>query len=126
MRILVFTSLFPNHLNPDFGVFIKNRMLGVSQLKDCEIVVVAPVPWCPPWKFLGKWYGFSQIKRHETIMGVEVYHPRYFLVPKISMFFHGFSMFLSSLGFVKKLHLIFWMCIMFILTDLQACCSADA
>ncbi len=104
MKILVFTSLFPNHREPDFGVFIKNRMVHVNQLKECNILVVAPVPYCPPWPILGKWFQYSQIKKYETIFGIDVYHPRYLLIPKVSMMVHGLSMFLFSLGLVKKLN----------------------
>jgi len=103
MKILVFTSLFPNHLNPDFGVFIKNRMMSVARLKECEIVVIAPVPYCPPWKILGRWYQFSQVKKHETISGIDVYHPRYLLIPKVSMRYHGLAMYISSIGLLKKI-----------------------
>ena len=103
MKIIVYTSLFPNHLNPDFGIFIKNRMFNFAKLDGCEIVVVAPVPYCPPWKFLGKWYEFSKIKKIEMMQGVTLYHPRYLLVPKISMIIHGLSMFLSSINTFKKI-----------------------
>jgi len=104
MKILVFTSLFPNHLDPDFGVFIKNRMLSVAQLKGCEIIVVAPVPYCPPWKILGKWYRFSKIQKHEKLKGIDVYHPRYLLIPKISMRYHGLSMYFFSIGLLKRIY----------------------
>lgn len=104
MKILVFTSLFPNHLEPDFGVFVKNRMVHVNLVPGCEVVIVAPVPFCPPWRMLGKWFRYSQIKRHEVISGVDVYHPRYLLIPKVSMLFHGLFMFLFSMGLVRMLH----------------------
>jgi glycosyltransferase involved in cell wall biosynthesis len=35
---------------------------------------------------------------------LNVYHPRYFLLPKISMPLHGLSMFAGSLGTVRQLH----------------------
>lgn len=104
MRVLVYTSLFPNHLNPDFGIFIKNRMLSFSKLNNCQVVVVAPVPYCPPWKFLGKWYEFSKIKKKEMMQGVMIYHPRYPLIPKISMLVQGVSMFLSSIKTLREIN----------------------
>ena len=103
MKVLVFTSLFPNHSNPDFGIFIKNRVLHVSKLKDCSVVVVAPVPYCPPWKILDRWYRFSQIRDLETIDGIKVYHPKYFLIPKICMMFHGFFMYMGSCNTVTSI-----------------------
>ncbi len=103
MKILVFTSLFPNHLNPDYAVFIKNRMFNFAKLEQCEIRVVAPVPYCPPWKSLGAWYDFSQIKKIEIMEGIQIYHPKFPLIPKISMQFHGLSMFLSTISLVSKI-----------------------
>lgn len=103
MKILVFTSLFPNSLSVDHGIFIKNRMHAFSQLKNCEIKVVAPVPYCPPFHWLGNWYQYSQVKQKEILDGIEIYHPRYLLVPRISMQVHGFLMFLSAYRLIKRI-----------------------
>ncbi|MCG2831509.1 MAG: glycosyltransferase family 4 protein [Desulfobacteraceae bacterium] len=107
MKVLVYTTLFPNHLHPNNAIFIKQRMFHFARLKDCEIKVVAPVPYCPPWPALGKWYQNSQIKEYEVMDGIEVYHPRYPLIPKVSMALHGFSLFLSSLKLLKKINKTF-------------------
>ena len=107
MKVLVYTTLFPNHLHPNSAIFIKQRMFHFAKLKDCEIKVVAPVPYCPPWPSLGKWYYNSQIKKYEVIDGIEVFHPRYPLIPKVSMLLHGLSLFLSSLKLLKKINQTF-------------------
>ncbi len=104
MKILVFTNLFPNTIYPNHGIFTLHRMGNFHRLAGCEIKVVAPVPYCPPLPFLGRWYNYSRIKQLERIDGIEVYHPRYPLIPKASMPFHGLSMFLSSLRLVKKIY----------------------
>ncbi len=103
MKVLIFTSLFPNHLQPNSAVFIKQRMSHFAKLKNCEIKVVAPVPYCPQWPFLGKYYLYSQIKPTEVMEGIEIYHPRYIVIPKISMIFHAFSMFFATVLLVKKI-----------------------
>jgi teichuronic acid biosynthesis glycosyltransferase TuaC len=103
MRVLVFTNLFPNTLHPNHGIFTLHRMGSVHRLHGCEIKVVAPVPYCPPWTFLGHWYSHSKIGKLEQINDIEVYHPRYPLVPKVSMPVHGLSMFLSTLKLVKNI-----------------------
>jgi teichuronic acid biosynthesis glycosyltransferase TuaC len=107
MKILVYTTLFPNHLHPNNAIFIKQRMFHFAKLKNCEIKVVAPVPYCPPWPQLGKWYQNSQIKKYEVMDGIEVFHPRYPLIPKLSMPVHGLSLFLSSLKLLKKINQTF-------------------
>ena len=104
MKVLVYTNLFPNHLQQTHGIFTAKRMGHFAKLRACEIRVVAPVPYCPPWPFLGKRYEFSQIKKKELVDGIEVYHPRHPLIPKVSMWVHGLSLFLSSLNLVKRIH----------------------
>lgn len=103
MKVLVYTSLYPNHLEPQKGIFIKQRMCHFAKLKRCEMKVIAPIPYCPPWPILGKWYSLSRVKKFENIDGIDVYHPRYPLIPKVSMPFHGLSLFLSSLNIIKKI-----------------------
>ncbi len=103
MKILTFTTLFPNSRNPDFGIFIKNRMVAVSQFPDVQLKVVAPVPYFPPLKISEKWYTYSQIPKHEVIDGIEIFHPRYLVTPKIGMTLYGLWMFMGSLQCVKRL-----------------------
>ncbi|MFQ5631676.1 MAG: glycosyltransferase family 4 protein, partial [bacterium] len=102
LKILVFTTLYPNNIWPNQNVFVKERMTAFAKLNGCEVKVVAPVPYFPPIKISSKWQ-FSQVKKHEIIEGVEVYHPRYFMIPKIGMALHGLLMFLSVVVFVAKI-----------------------
>lgn len=103
MKVLVFTNLYPNKLNPNFGVFIRNRTLALNNRADVDVKVVAPVPWFPPIKVSKKWYQFSQIPKHEVIDGIDVYHPRYLVTPKIGMSLYGFWMFLGVRGLLRRL-----------------------
>ncbi len=107
MKVLVYTTLFPNHLQPNNAIFIKQRMFHFAKLKDCEIKVVAPIPYCPPWPSLGKRYRYSQITKYEIMDGIEVYHPRYPLIPKVSMPLHSLLLFLSSINIIKKINQTF-------------------
>lgn len=102
MKILVFTSLYPNNVWPHHGVFVKERMTRVAQLDDCQVQVVAPVPYFPPIKISSRWR-YSQVARQETIEGLDVHHPRYFMIPKIGMSTYGLTMFLSVLPAVRRL-----------------------
>ena len=84
MKILVFTSLYPNNVWPNHGVFIKERMRQFAKLDGYEVKVIAPVPYFPAIKLNWRWR-FSQVARWERRNGIEVHHPRYFLTPKIGM-----------------------------------------
>ena len=101
MKILVFTSLYPNNIWPNHGVFIKERMAYFANLDDCHVKVIAPVPYFPRAKLNWRW-SFSQVAPLEIRDGIEVYHPRYCMIPKVAMTFYGLMMFLSVLGAVRK------------------------
>jgi teichuronic acid biosynthesis glycosyltransferase TuaC len=102
MKVLVFTSLYPNNVWPNHGVFIKERMSQFAKLDGCAVKVVAPVPYFPNLNFNWRWK-FSQVARREIRNGVEVYHPRYLMPPKVGMMFYGVLMLLSVLPTVKRL-----------------------
>jgi len=71
--------------------------------KLCDLKVVAPVPWFPSLKFFKRWYRFSQIPHYETIDGLDVFHPRFFLIPKTGRCFYGILYFLSIFSSILKL-----------------------
>jgi teichuronic acid biosynthesis glycosyltransferase TuaC len=102
VKILVFTSLYPNNVWPNHGVFVKERTTHVARLDGCQVKVVAPVPYHPRLKITHRWR-FSQVHRYERRDGLEVYHPRYFMLPKVGMTLYGMQMFLSALPTVKKI-----------------------
>jgi glycosyltransferase involved in cell wall biosynthesis len=102
MKILVFTTLYPNNVWPNHAVFIKERTARLASIGGCDVKVVAPVPYFPAVKLGWRWK-FSQVSRLEVINGIEVYHPRYFIIPKLGMAFYGWMMFLSVLLAVKKI-----------------------
>jgi len=102
MKILVFTNLYPNALSPNFGVFIRNRIIALHK-KNIDVKVVAPVPWFPPLNISTRWYSFSQIPLLEVIDDIEVYHPRYLVTPKVGMTLYGYWMFLGVRKLVMQL-----------------------
>ena len=102
MKVLVFTTLYPNNVWPEQGVFIKERMSKFAALQDCTVKVVAPVPYFPDVKFNWRW-AFSQVARIESRNGIEVYHPRYFMMPKLGMTLYGAMMFFSVLTTIRRI-----------------------
>jgi glycosyltransferase involved in cell wall biosynthesis len=102
MKVLVFTNLYPNNVASNHGVFVKERVTHFSRLEGCSVKVVAPVPYFPPLKWSWRWK-LSQVVASEIRDGIEVYHPRYFMTPKLGMTFYGVMMFLSVLPVVRKI-----------------------
>lgn len=72
-----------------------------ANLEGCHVKVIAPVPYFPKIKLNWRWT-FSQVAPLEIRDGIEVYHPRYCMIPKVGMTFYGLMMFLSVLGTVRK------------------------
>jgi len=103
MRILTFTTLFPNATARNFGIFIYQRMAHVNQRSGNSVTVVAPVPWAPSWILATRWKSYARIPKVEQIGELTVYHPRYFLVPKVSMYIHGLLIFLGSFLLLRRL-----------------------
>jgi teichuronic acid biosynthesis glycosyltransferase TuaC len=103
VRVVTFTSLFPNTQQPNLGVFVCQRMLHFARRPGNEVIVVAPVPFFPSWLPFERWRAASSVPRKEQIQGLTVYHPRYLLIPKISMPFHGLLMFLASCRLMRLL-----------------------
>ena len=68
---------------------MKERVCHIAARDDCDVRVVSPVPYFPPLKAFERWYEFSQIPKHETVGGLSVERPRYYLLPRIGSYYHG-------------------------------------
>lgn len=99
MKILVVTSVFPNSKQPTLGVFVKERMFKVARYN--QLKVIAPAPWFPLVTYIKKDYR-PQIPYIEIQEGIEVYHPRFFNIPKFFKFLDGLFFFFSSVITVWK------------------------
>jgi len=104
MRILTFTSLFPNAGQPLLGVFVQQRMSHFAKRPGNSVTVVAPVPYFPSWWPSARWKKFGRVPGEENIGGLIVHHPRYLMLPGVSMPLQGYSMFSASLSLVRRLH----------------------
>lgn len=103
-KILTFTSLFPNSEQPGLAVFIYQRTAHLARLPGNLVRVVAPVPYAPKFKPMPNWLATARIPQEEQVGGLDVHHPRYFLLPKVSMLFHGASMYLGCRKLMLQLH----------------------
>lgn len=104
MRVLVFTSLFPNREKPLQGIFVFQRMVHFAERSGNQVQVVAPVPYFPRWIHVTSWASEGKIPHAEEIGPLTVYHPRYPFLPKISMPLHGVLMFLGCFLTVHRVH----------------------
>lgn len=86
MKLLTFSTLFPNLERPSHGIFVETRLRHLVASGQVQSRVVAPVPWFPLAHARFGTYGrFARVPRSEVRSGIEVLHPRYALLPKIGM-----------------------------------------
>lgn len=86
IKLLTFSSLFPNALHPVHGIFVENRLTHLRRSGAVEAMVMAPVPWFPSASArFGKYAKFAQVPRREERHGATVLHPRYPVIPKFGL-----------------------------------------
>jgi glycosyltransferase involved in cell wall biosynthesis len=80
VRLLVYTTLWPNPKQPHHGIFVRERMRLYGLRHHAPLCVVAPVPLAPP---VGpeRWRVWSGLPEQEQQDEVRVTHPRFFSPP---------------------------------------------
>jgi teichuronic acid biosynthesis glycosyltransferase TuaC len=110
IKVLILTHSFPTEFNKIGGIFLLNQLKELK--KYCDIRIIFPHGYVPKFKFLNPYYRFSKIPDFEKVEGIEVYHPKYFMVPRaffrliflnIYLSMESFFSYLSSRKSAKKL-----------------------
>ncbi len=102
-RVLVFSSLFPNAVTPNAGVFIRERMYRVGE--RIPISVISPKPWFPGQELIRRFRPHFRppVPARELQDGKEVLFPRFFSIPGILKSLDGLFMALGSLPALLRL-----------------------
>ena len=105
MKILTFSSLFPNPKQASHGIFVENRLRQLLAFAlQVEARVVAPVPWFPSsHPMFGSYANFAGVPGYEVRHGIEVRHPKYPVIPKIGMQLTPWLMYRSVRGALKRI-----------------------
>ena len=86
MKILTFTTLFPNQVKPNNAIFVETRLRHLVASGEVESRVIAPVPWFPSaHPRFGAYADFARVPASENRFGIRVDHPRYPVIPKFGM-----------------------------------------
>ena len=89
LRLLTFTTLYPNTARPNHGVFVENRLRHLVASGAVTSMVLAPVAYLPAaaagLASRHGWEGLGDVPRREMRHGLAVHHPRYLVIPKIGM-----------------------------------------
>ncbi len=86
MKLLTFSTLFPNTEQPNHGIFVETRLRYLLASGKAESRVVAPIPWFPlAHPRFGSYAKYARAPAKEVRHGIDVVHPRYISLPKIGM-----------------------------------------
>ena len=92
LRLLTFTTLFPNREQPNHGIFVETRLRQLLATGAVQSTVLAPVPFFPrvplfpggaAW--FGRWGAYARVPALESRHGLAVHHPRFLAIPRIGM-----------------------------------------
>ncbi|WP_084112958.1 glycosyltransferase [Belnapia moabensis] len=99
IRLLTFSTLFPNTAQPHHGVFVENRLRHLVATGAVESTVLAPVPWFP-----GRTPPRSALQAIESRSGLKVHHPRFIAPPGIGMYTNPLSLWAAARAAIRRLH----------------------
>ena len=101
MNVLVFTTVYPNEMQKNFGVFVHERMRHVAKL--CNVRVLAPIPISTKAR-IARRESYSRVAYGtETMDGIPVYRCPFFYIPGIFKFLDGYLLYLSSLKKIRRI-----------------------
>ena len=104
IRLLTFSTLFPNGMQPNHGIFVQNRLRHLVASGEVVSTVVAPVPYFPfTSSRFGAWAKHAAVPRLEQRHGLTIHHPRYAVIPKIGMNAAPWLLSRAALPYISRL-----------------------
>ena len=86
IRLLTFSTLYPNAAFPHHGVFVENRLRHLVASGEAQSTVLAPTPWFPfRSRQFGDWGRYAAAPRREQRHGLDVLHPRFVTLPGLGL-----------------------------------------
>ncbi len=86
LRLLTFSTLFPDSERPNHGIFVENRLRHLVGTGEATSTVLAPVPFFPFCsRRFGEWGRLARVPPREERHGLTVHHPRYPVLPRVGM-----------------------------------------
>ncbi len=101
LKVASICHMFPNRINPHIGIFVKERLKHVAQ--KTELTIIAPIPSFPFSGHTRKYAGLENLERVESFDGLQVHHPRYFMIPKYLKILDGMFYGASLAPFMKSI-----------------------
>jgi teichuronic acid biosynthesis glycosyltransferase TuaC len=104
IRTLLVSTLYPSCVRPSHGIFVEKRLRELLKSGKVETMVIAPVPWFPlKQTAFGEYSKFARTPHFEVRNGIKVFHPRYFLPPKIGINIAPFALARSLISQARQI-----------------------
>lgn len=104
MNILTLSHVFPNSQQPNYGIFIANRVRRLAQSGIAHIRVIAPVAWHPFDSIYSNQGGHrTQIPPIENLGPFTIDYPRYLVIPKLGFPIAPILMYMSISRHILRL-----------------------
>jgi teichuronic acid biosynthesis glycosyltransferase TuaC len=98
VRLLTFTNLYPNAVQPAHGLFVERRLLRLVSGGGVEAEVVAPVP-----RVFGSSNRLRAVPSTERRSDLSIHHPRFYSIRGLGRFIAPFTMMLSSVAIIRRI-----------------------
>ncbi len=86
IKILTFSTLYPNQIKKNHGIFVETRLRYLLKNGKVESRVIAPVAWFPfKSSFFGGYANNAKIPQSDKRHGIKILYPRFPLLPKVGM-----------------------------------------
>lgn len=105
LNILTLSTLFPNASAPQFGIFVERQTAELASRPATSVTVINPIG-LPPWPLrkYKQYQPLNALAEHEEWRGLDVYRPRFKLIPKIGGASNPRRIADALLPMAKKLH----------------------
>ena len=105
LRVLSLSTLYPNDLTPNFGVFVERQMQAVVARGDVDLVLVNPLGLPPfPLSLHPRYRAGRRVDPVEQRGGVTVLRPRFTVLPGTGGRFNARSEAAAVLPLARRLH----------------------
>ncbi|NJM50768.1 MAG: glycosyltransferase family 4 protein [Sphingomonadales bacterium] len=105
LRILTLATLFPNIVQPNFGIFVERQTAGLAALDGVDVTVINPIAM-PPWplRLAPPYRALSALPQQEVWRGLNVHRPRFAMIPKYGGPFNPAMIARAILPLARRLH----------------------
>jgi glycosyltransferase involved in cell wall biosynthesis len=104
IRLLTFSTLYPNAAQSHHGVFVENRLRHLVESGEATSTVIAPVPWFPSSNpVFGTWARQASAPRDENRHGLAVHHPRFVALPRLGLLTNPTMLYAAARTAIQRL-----------------------